>query len=278
MFNSKAKIKSNRKVIQKKLRVIITNSCNLNCKDCFNEWNPQRGKLFAKIQDIYSAIRNLEYSVLSIKLTGGEPLLHPDINEFCKQLEDFAPVSITTNGLLLSACIDTIPVNIPVTISLYGKTALEFSNHTQVSLIYFYKQIEQLEIVKSNPHRTFFANIIIKDSSSWNFSDWLEFALNFKFKKVRFLTKLGAINDKIIYQNNVESVEKFILSNPTCYKNYYDPSTLSCRYGDLEIQLIRQYYEFDLAVQKTYGFIWINPNGSVNHEPNFDIIINNGFK
>ena len=89
----------------------ITQSCNLKCKHCYNfdrnnlasQSNlPQKfmDKEFAK--SIIEQLASL--NSLSLNITGGEPLLHPDILEIANHAkQNNFHLRVKTNGILLSS-------------------------------------------------------------------------------------------------------------------------------------------------------------------------------
>lgn len=78
----------------------------MNCFYCHHEGylsqNPHQELSLKQIDQICSMIK--EYQVGSVKITGGEPLLHTDIIEIVKKfasIEILKDISLVTNGLLL---------------------------------------------------------------------------------------------------------------------------------------------------------------------------------
>ena len=83
----------------KKVYVEITNNCNLKCSFC-NE--VKRRKEFLNIEDFKGVLKKIngytDYLYLHLM---GEPLLHPQINEFIDLAAKKYKVNITTNGYLI---------------------------------------------------------------------------------------------------------------------------------------------------------------------------------
>jgi len=83
----------------------ITSLCNLNCAGC-SHFSPLAQTWFEDIEDF-----RLDFSKLSkmtdvgtIRIMGGEPLLHPDLLKFLELTREFFPrseIMIVTNGILL---------------------------------------------------------------------------------------------------------------------------------------------------------------------------------
>ena len=85
----------------------VTNlHCNLKCKAC-NIASPLAGTDFISMSSFKSDIEKLKerfWHISRIRITGGEPLLHPDIAEMVQIVRDAYPaagLAIQSNGLLL---------------------------------------------------------------------------------------------------------------------------------------------------------------------------------
>ena len=84
------------------LRISITSECNMKCVYCHNEGNQKSSKLtvdqICKIVEVAE-----EYGLTSVRLTGGEPLVHPEIIDICQILtmKYGLKVGINTNGILI---------------------------------------------------------------------------------------------------------------------------------------------------------------------------------
>ena len=109
--------------VRKKLKfeIHITEHCNLNCKYC-NHFSPLAKNTFLDVEEYERDVKRLSElfggEMQQIKLLGGEPLLHPRINEFIYLTRKYFPIGtikILTNGTLLprmkdefwKACQDT---------------------------------------------------------------------------------------------------------------------------------------------------------------------------
>lgn len=79
-------------------RISIISSCNMRCVYCHNEGNIKSSIL--SISDIRKIIDNsYDLGMTNVRLTGGEPLIHPQIFEICEMLskEYGLKVGINTN-------------------------------------------------------------------------------------------------------------------------------------------------------------------------------------
>ncbi|MBO0439010.1 radical SAM protein [Candidatus Enterococcus ikei] len=79
----------------------LTEACNLRCKHCFNNGNNYRN-LYLPIKDLilFREKAKSAFGTDSV-LTGGEPLLYPEIKLLIEKFSKDGKVLITTNGTLL---------------------------------------------------------------------------------------------------------------------------------------------------------------------------------
>jgi cyclic pyranopterin phosphate synthase len=84
------------------LRISLTPACNLSCIYCHAEGEkPADGLISAA--DIAEIMRvAAENGVRSVKFTGGEPALRPDLVEIIRSVPDRMESSMTTNGTMLA--------------------------------------------------------------------------------------------------------------------------------------------------------------------------------
>lgn len=90
------------------LRISVTDACNMGCVYCMPAARPARfapQELFtvAELRRIVRAA--MGYGVRKLRLTGGEPLMRPDIVEIVSMLKTLGvrDLSLTTNGSMLAA-------------------------------------------------------------------------------------------------------------------------------------------------------------------------------
>jgi cyclic pyranopterin phosphate synthase len=90
-----------------RFRISVTSECNLNCFYCHHEGNDSNFRNALSLDQIRKiALIAEQYSIQEIKLTGGEPLMHPDIVEIVRifhEVPSIKEISMTTNGLLLES-------------------------------------------------------------------------------------------------------------------------------------------------------------------------------
>ena len=96
------------------LRISVTDRCNLRCMYCM----PKEGLSLIGHSEVLSyeeMIRVAKSAALTgitkIRITGGEPLVRKGINDFVSELNrtpGITELSITTNGILLEACAESL--------------------------------------------------------------------------------------------------------------------------------------------------------------------------
>jgi cyclic pyranopterin phosphate synthase len=93
--------------VAKKLRISVTDKCNMTCGYCMpkdnTKWFDSAEVLsFEEIIRLSSIFVNL--GIEKIRITGGEPLVRPSIEDLIRsiaKIDDIKSIGLTTNGLLL---------------------------------------------------------------------------------------------------------------------------------------------------------------------------------
>ena len=92
------------------LRFSITSYCNMNCSYCHNEGGRAKNELpFKDVMRIIEGAMN--YGVKSIRLTGGEPLIHKDIFTICQEIKTKYPhvsLGVNTNAVEIHTLLQLI--------------------------------------------------------------------------------------------------------------------------------------------------------------------------
>lgn len=112
--NSTKNLKDRFNRIARKLRISVTDKCNMKCMYCMPKgsvkWLDNKEILnFKEIVRLASIFSYL--GITKIRITGGEPLLRPSIENLIidlTRIESIKTISMTTNGLLLEEKIDQL--------------------------------------------------------------------------------------------------------------------------------------------------------------------------
>jgi len=84
------------------LRISLTHKCNLSCIYCHREGEKKSEEPLsaAEIAEVLKVAAH--FGIRSVKFTGGEPMLRPDLLEIIQSVPEGMESSITTNGTLLA--------------------------------------------------------------------------------------------------------------------------------------------------------------------------------
>lgn len=100
--------------VARKLRISVIDKCNMKCVYCMPQDNPRWYNdnellTFKELTRLVSIFERL--GVEKIRLTGGEPLLRPNLEELVKSFSSFSnirTISLSTNGILLPEKISSL--------------------------------------------------------------------------------------------------------------------------------------------------------------------------
>lgn len=101
----------------------VTLQCNLNCAYCEDFGSRRNHQLMPNpnLEDAKRILKVIRTGVDRLWLTGGEPLMHPQIHDLLTHAHDdlrFREISLITNGTLLSQSLDLLPLLDRLIISL----------------------------------------------------------------------------------------------------------------------------------------------------------------
>lgn len=139
------------KYYPKALTIEMTNKCNFNCSHCYKEANTINDQFLpAKVlKSIYSDFAD---KIATLNLTGGEPLLYPDISDYIERLGEKFLVNITTNGSLLNVLSEkALSVVNNFQISLYGYDELSYEQYTGKKE-QFHRILDSMELLTKKGH------------------------------------------------------------------------------------------------------------------------------
>lgn len=127
----------------------ITNACNFKCDHCYIEKERIKFMSFEKFEKIVQQL--IDMNCISILLTGGEVLLHPEFERFYKYVKEKGFfVSVNTNGYLINDQIIKLFEKYKpyvVEISLYGYNEKSYAEYVyqKDSFLVINENIEKLQ-------------------------------------------------------------------------------------------------------------------------------------
>lgn len=129
------------------LRIVLTSKCNYTCRYCFAEGDKSKITKITPIEELKKILPVAKgFGIDKIKLTGGEPLLYPNLEELLKFIRkiEIPYVDLTTNISLLTE--DNIKL-----LNKYNVNALTLSLNTLEKEKYEYlSNFHQFDVVKRN--------------------------------------------------------------------------------------------------------------------------------
>lgn len=201
--------------IAKKLRISITDRCNMRCIYCmpFNntKWLSQKNILTYE-QITYLAEIFASLGIEKIKITGGEPLVRVDIISLIKSLSSIKginSISMTTNGILLKDRVAGLKEagleSINISLDTFNRTRFKsISGIDGLDIV-----LESIKSAVSQDMRVKINTVIIRDWNDDEISEFVEFS-----KKtgcpVKFIEFMPLDGTKIWSENLVVSKDEMI--------------------------------------------------------------------
>ena len=105
------------------LEIAVTDFCNLSCPLCSQGTPIQKNKQTTQLsqwRELSQFFKANEFEV--IKISGGEPTMHPEFGEICRELPQLFPASsyqLATNGFKLMDFLDVLSVFQQIDLTLY---------------------------------------------------------------------------------------------------------------------------------------------------------------
>lgn len=154
----------------------ITNSCNLRCEHCY-WWLNRKPHRELSPDEWRSVVREnfIEKGVMSISLTGGEPLLRPDVIEAIVQEMKWRYVTVVTNGTL-----PLVDFGVSYFISIDGTESI----HDTIRGMKIYKKVKQnvIDHEEENVVVNMTINSLNYECVEETVHDWYDYARAFTFQ------------------------------------------------------------------------------------------------
>lgn len=190
-MNSRKKLKSI--FANDRLRVSVTDTCNLTCVYCSNEGQYHNQKKYLNAEWYLGFITKLEAEGVYIKklnITGGEPFMHPQLNTILSASIRVADeVTLNTNGLLLTHKkineLHALGVkNIKFGVDwLFGSVIKPSKNKPRYNQKQYIDNI--LYAIEIMPRTSL--NVVMSEFNANRIFEMIDFVINNKIDKVEFL-------------------------------------------------------------------------------------------
>ncbi len=196
-----------------KLRVSLLDACDMNCFYCIpehNKFRPANQRLTAnQIFDICSNLNKL--GIDEIRLTGGEPLIHPDLLLIVEKLStlDLKKLAITTNALKLKEILPQLKktncqhINISLD-SLMPKQFEQITKSKQLNTV-----LESIFLAQSLGFNIKINMVLLKGINTQEIEDYVHFSEKYKLN-IRFLELMKIGTARQYYEKHFFSADQAI--------------------------------------------------------------------
>jgi len=174
----------------RKLRVSLTDQCNLRCHYCMPlDAQFMEKEHYLQADEYYEIIKELiDYGLEEIRLTGGEPLLRQNFAEIIQKLStlNLKKIGLTTNGIILDRylglLLDCGIVNL--NISLDSLNPITFKQITYGN--YLTKIKDNISLAKTQGFSVKINTVMMKGINDHEVFDFIEYAKQLQIE-IRFL-------------------------------------------------------------------------------------------
>lgn len=210
--------------------VELTNMCNLACSHCYKNAQVSGNSVFQSYTKLKSLLSFVGKNVPQIVLTGGEPLLHPQITEIIQALQP-RDIIIKTNGTRLKHLPPCCMCNIRLfSISVYGLSDQEYLERTG-NRNGFSALVSGLNYIVAH-HATFELTVTLSKSKLGQMAQYADFAYCHGAKTLSF----GRVNKEGRAADMTSDVMDWYLSSDEIRMAYIEIRKLGKQYaGKLDI-------------------------------------------
>lgn len=170
----------------KYLQIELTKKCNLKCPHCYKEANEKDSKNIST-QLLYDLNELLGSNMLTIGLTGGEPLLHPDFESISQTFAQKARLELNSNGVLINELdLSVIKLFSTMSISLYGVSEDEYNRNTNSNNSFRHLLLSGQKLKQSKVR--FNASVIVTEDKITRLEDFVLLAIELGASTLQFGT------------------------------------------------------------------------------------------
>lgn len=192
--------------------IMINTSCNLRCPYCFAE-DCMTEKKSLKVNNMTidtfkKAIKLCNRSGEPIGIIGGEPLIHPEINDFIKYAvddEDLLTIMLFTNGIHLDKIFPTILME-----ETMCKLNMLINVNTPNINKNFDKLVENLDYLYNNGYKFFELGLNLYDENQDEIDIVIDLLKRYNRKTLRFSITIP--NDNV--KRNIKPLDYFNIMKP----------------------------------------------------------------
>ncbi len=181
----------------------ITDQCNLSCSHCLFDCSPKDTAKMSLLDFRTWFSQAFDLGARTFFLTGGEPLIHSEFQEFCRVITDKSPENnlvILTNGLLTDRYLDFFK-SLPAE-RLHFQVSIDGSQHHHDRLRGdgTYKRVLESIAELSDITRNITLAMSVGHNNTGDMVSLVETANQFGIKRIHYLWMLAAGNSKNINQ------------------------------------------------------------------------------
>ena len=250
--------------MQRRLRLVLTDTCNFHCPCCYNEGNKtkntQREIDCDKILLLASKIKKyIDYVIL----TGGEPLLYTRFNELVLGLNRLGiRIQLTTNGSLLNELIEQPNIInkidwINVSFDKFEPNSFRYNTKTSKNM--FNKVVSNIKNL-SQVHNNVTLNTVYDDKiSEEEVIKLINFCEESRIKTIKFIPLLDV--KEYILTSNLERIIENIGAKIISENLNFLIKTFQI--NNVNIAILHQYCNNSCVICKQKSFIRINCDNKV---------------
>jgi MoaA/NifB/PqqE/SkfB family radical SAM enzyme len=208
----------------------LTNLCNLACSHCYKNATLASDSVFMDFSQIVNLLLFIGTNVPQIVLTGGEPLLHPYINDIIQLVRE-KDIIIKSNGTKLTdLSLKSLQAVRLFSISIYGLSDAEYLQRTG-NATGFSDLVHGLQYIAAQ-HVTFELSVTLDKEKVHQMAAYAELAYKLGAKTLSF----GRVSKEGRANNVSRSTDNWYLTQEETRAAYKEMRQLSAQYaGKLEI-------------------------------------------
>jgi len=170
--------------------IVWTVGCNFRCPFCYNTELVNRNAEEFSQEEIFSYLKKRKDMLEALVISGGEPLQHDDIEQFCKKVKDIGyKIKIDTNGtfpdklqnLIDKKLVDYVSMDVKAPVEKYDKLA---GRKVDISKIKKTIKIIQDSNIDYEFKTTYVPDLLKKEDIA-NIADWLKGSKKFYLQQYK---------------------------------------------------------------------------------------------